>query len=174
MSDLYLNKLAFCALSTGLLMTGLNEASRAVFPAETFEAVGGPENQKPPEPAAPRDYHALFAAADDVSGKAVASKCAACHFFDQGVSAKIGPTLFGVLGREIASVPGYRYASGPGSLQARAGAWTYEELDRFLENPRKIAPGTAMAFIGVRKTPDRINLIAYLRTLTSGELEPLP
>jgi cytochrome c len=173
MSDLYFNKLAFCALSTALLMTGLNEVSRAVFPAKTF-TIEGPENRPPPVPPSQRDYHALFAVSDAIAGKAVASKCVACHHFEPGAETRIGPPLYGVLGRDVASVPGYRYASGPGSLSERAGEWTYQTLDVFLENPKKTAPGTAMNFIGVKKPADRINLIAYLRTLTSGEPEPLP
>ena len=171
MSDLYLNKLAFCVLSTGLLMTGLNEASRAMFPADAgLPAITDP----PPQPPGPRDYHVLFAVADAAAGKAVSMRCQQCHQLDAGGKALVGPPLFGVLGRDIGSEAGFRYSSGDGSLSALDGAWTYEKLDRFLERPKRFAYGTAMNFPGISKTADRINLIAYLRTLTSGEPEPLP
>ena len=176
MSDLYLNKLAFCALSTGLLMTGLNEASHTMFPAKTFAAIAepAPETEMRPELAAQLDYHALFAVADASAGKAVSSKCMSCHRLEDGAAVLVGPPLFGVLGRDIGSLPGFRYSSGAGSLTSLDGAWTYEKLERFLKRPKELASETAMNFPGIRKLEDRVNLIAYLRTLTSGEPEPLP
>lgn len=172
MSDLYLNKLVFCALSTGLLMTGLNEASKAMFPAVASPPIFAPPPE--PQPIAERDYHALFAVADATAGKTVSVKCQQCHHLEAGGGALTGPPLFGVLGRDIGSLPGYRYSTGAGSLTSLDGAWTYEKLDRFLERPRRFASGTAMNFPGLGKLVDRINLIAYLRTLTSAAPEPLP
>jgi cytochrome c len=181
MSDLYFNKLAFCVLSTGLLMTGLNEASHAMFPPEPAIITGYPlPDSKPSEqrdylaPDEQRDYHALFATADVAAGKSVSVKCMQCHYLDKGGSALAGPPLFSVLGRDIGSSSGFRYSTGAGSLSSLEGAWTYEKLDRFLERPTGFAPGTAMNFPGIRRQEDRVNLIAYLRTLTSGEPEPLP
>jgi cytochrome c len=176
MSDLFFNKLAFCALSTGLLLTGLNEASHTMFPAKTFAAIAKPtpETDRRRELAAQLDYHALFAVADASAGKVVSSKCMSCHRFEDGAAALVGPPLFGVLGRDIGSLPGFSYSSGAGSLTSLEGAWTYEKLERFVKRPREFASGTAMNFPGIRKLEDRINLIAYLRTLTSGEPEPLP
>ncbi|HOY77315.1 MAG TPA: hypothetical protein PLN33_05880, partial [Hyphomonadaceae bacterium] len=89
--------------------------------------------------------------------------------------------LFGVLGRPIASHAGFKYSSGNGSLSAHGGNWTYENLDHFIEGPKKFAPGTAMNFAGINSRltgqQDRANLIAYLRTLGSESVplpEPLP
>jgi cytochrome c len=174
MSDLFLNKLAFCALSTGLLMTGLNEASRAMFPAKTFAVIEEPETKTPLIPIAQLDYHALFAVADAAAGKTVSVRCQQCHHLDADGVAFTGPPLFGVLGRDIASAPGYKYSAGAGSLGSLDGAWTYEKLDHFLERPKAFAPATTMGLSGIRKLEDRINLIAYLRTLTSAAPEPLP
>jgi cytochrome c len=100
-----------------------------------------------------------------------------CHSFEQGGAPLQGPALYGVLGRDIASVPGFTYSSGDGSLSAHEGVWTYENLDHFIERPKGFAPSTAMNFAGINSRitgqADRINLIAYLRTLGS-ESVPLP
>ena len=184
MSDLGFNKIAFCVLGTGLMLIGLNEASHAFFHTEHHEKdayfVEVPETPAGGVTAAveegPRDYFALLSAADPVAGKEVSVKCQQCHKFEQGADALQGPPLFGVLGRDIASLalPGLKYSTGPGSLTELEGNWDYEKLDHFIENPKKFRSATAMNFLGIKKTTDRMNLIAYLRTLTTGEPLPLP
>ncbi len=179
MSDLGFNKIAFCVLGTGLLLIGLNEASHAFFHTEHHEkdayfvevpevAAGGTAAVEE----GPRDYGTLLAAADAAAGEQVAVKCHQCHNFEPGGAALQGPPLYGVVGRDIASVAGFKYSTGAGSLSELAGVWDYEKLDHFIERPKKFRPATAMNFLGVTKTADRMNLIAYMRTLTSGE--PLP
>jgi cytochrome c len=181
MSDLGFNKIAFCVLGTGLMLIGLNEASHAFFHTEHHEKdayfievaetpAGGGAAAAVEE--GPRDYFALLSAADPVAGKAVAVKCEQCHKFEPGAAALQGPPLYGVVGRQVASVAGFKYSTGGGSLTDLGGVWDYEHLDHFIENPKKYRPATAMNFLGVKKTTDRMNLIAYLRTLTTGE--PLP
>ncbi len=107
------------------------------------------------------DVAALVAAADVARGEKVFAKCKACHKREPGANAT-GPTLFGVVGREIASVPGFGYSS---AMQALEGSWTEEELFRFLQKPKDYVPGTKMSFGGLKKDSDRANLIAYLKTL---------
>jgi cytochrome c len=183
MSDLGFNKIAFCVLGTGLLLIGLNEASHAFFHTEHHEKDGyfievaeTPAGGGAVVEEGPRDLGTLLAAADPIAGKEVAVKCQQCHKFEQGADALQGPPLFGVLGRDIASLalPSLKYSTGPGSLTELEGNWDYEKLDHFIENPKKFRPATAMNYLGVKKTTDRMNLIAYLRTLTSGEPLPLP
>jgi cytochrome c len=182
MSDLGFNKIAFCVLGTGLLLIGLNEASHAFFHTEEHEkdayfievpdapAGGGAA----PVEEGPRDYGVLLAAADAAAGEQVAVKCHQCHTFEPGGAALQGPNLYGILGRDVASLAGFKYSTGAGSLSDLEGNWDYEKLDHFIERPKKFRPATAMNFLGVTKTTDRMNLIAYLRTLTSGEPLPLP
>jgi cytochrome c len=182
MSDLGFNKIAFCVLGTGLMLIGLNEASHAFFHTEHHEkdayfievaetpAGGGAAVVEE----GPRDLGALLAAADAAAGAQVAVKCQQCHKFEDGAGDLQGPNLYGVVGRQVASHGAFKYSTGPGSLTDLGGAWDYEKLDHFIENPKKFRPATAMNFLGVKKTTDRMNLIAYLRTLTSGEPLPLP
>ena len=72
--------------------------------------------------------------------------CKVCHNFDKGGGTLIGPDLYGVVGRKIASVEGFNYTP---ALKAHEGDWTYENLDAWLTNPQAFAPGTAMAFPGI-------------------------
>ena len=119
----------------------------------------------------------LLAAADIARGEEQHKKCVQCHTFDPGGAILQGPPLYGVLGRDIASVAGFKYSAGEGSLSEHEGAWTYENLDHFLERPKGFASATIMNFAGVNSRvtglEDRMNLIAYLRTL-GGESIPLP
>jgi cytochrome c len=113
---------------------------------------------------------ALLAHADPEAGAKDARKCAACHNFAEGGPAKIGPPLWGVIGRDIASVEGFSYSD---ALTGKEGAWDYQKLDAFLAEPRGWAPGTKMAFAGVKKPEERADVILYLRSL-SHDPAPLP
>ena len=107
------------------------------------------------------DFAALMANADPGKGEGVFRKCSACHKVVDGENA-VGPYLYGVVGRDIASVAGFNYS---GALQSLDGAWDYEALNGFLEDPRGYAPGTTMGFGGLRKPEDRADVIAYLESL---------
>lgn len=111
----------------------------------------------------------LLAQADPKAGEAAAKKCQACHNFVEGAGAKIGPDLYHVVGRDVASAPGFKYSD---ALIKKGGKWTFEELSKFIENPRGDVPGTAMGFVGIKKPQERANVIAYLNTL--GSNLPLP
>jgi cytochrome c len=115
-------------------------------------------------------FAALVAAGDAAAGERSARVCVACHSFEAGGPTRIGPPLHDVVGRAIGSVEGFSYSSG---LAEKEGEWTYDNLDHFLANPREWAPGTKMAFVGVRKEEDRANIVAYLRSITESP-PPLP
>ncbi len=93
-------------------------------------------------------------------GKLLFLQCASCHDITSGASAKIGPSLYGVVGRRAGSLPGYAYSP---AMKAQTFIWDEKMLDRWLTKPTDVVPGTAMGFAGVAKDTDRAAIIAYLK-----------
>lgn len=106
------------------------------------------------------DFATLLASADVEKGSKVFGKCKACHKIDG--SNATGPHLDGVVNRAVDAVDGYSYS---GALEEHFDAWTPENLNAFLENPKKSAPGTKMSFAGLKKAQDRADLVAYLQSI---------
>ena len=102
----------------------------------------------------------VYAAADAGAGERLWRQCSACHALNGNDG--VGPHLNGIVNKAKASSAGFNYSD---ALAGMGGEWTPENLSGFLENPRGYAPGTAMAYNGMRKVEDRANLIAYLATI---------
>ncbi|MFM8680294.1 MAG: c-type cytochrome [Alphaproteobacteria bacterium] len=100
---------------------------------------------------------------DAAAGKTVFQRqCATCHIDAAEGPRRLGPTLFGLIGRKTGAVEGFRYTEA----NRNAGfAWTPEKLDQYLRNPRELIPGTNMAFAGIRSDADRANVVAYINSL---------
>jgi cytochrome c len=105
--------------------------------------------------------------ADPQRGAKIFLQCQGCHMATPGAAATVGPNLWQVVGRPIASQPGFDYSEG---LKSMTGAWDYEALNRYLFHPAEVAPGTRMLFPGVKRVEDRADLIAYLRTLSDNPI----
>lgn len=104
-----------------------------------------------------------MAAGDAAEGEKVFRRtCMACHTVTKDGPNRIGPNLFGVVGRKSGSVPGFNYSDANKKAEV---AWTAENLDKFLADPKGMMPGTRMAFAGLKKDEDRANVISYLETL---------
>jgi cytochrome c len=116
------------------------------------------------------DFATAIPAADMAAGKATSQQCQQCHDLSKGGPDKIGPNLWNIVNRPRASHPGYSYSSAMG---AGHDPWTYDKLFTYLESPQTMVPGTKMSFAGIKSTQQRINLIAYLRTLADSPA-PLP
>jgi len=128
--------------------------------AYVIEVEGGDE-QPAEEAVVEVDFAVMMGDADAEKGAKVFSKCKACHKLEQGKNGT-GPSLYGIVGREIAASDGYGYSD---VLSAKEGVWTPDQLQAFLENPKAYAPGTKMSFAGLKKISDRANIIAYLETI---------
>ena len=113
---------------------------------------------------------ALLASASVFKGAKLFKKCKACHTVKRGGKNTIGPNLWEVIGREIASSPGFKYS---GVLKDKGGNWSFAELNAFLANPKKYAKGTKMSFRGIKKNEDRADLLVYLHSLSDNP-KPLP
>jgi cytochrome c len=102
-----------------------------------------------------------WADGDPAAGKTVFAKCGICHSVKEGEN-KIGPSLYGVVGRKSHSEPGYTYSE---AMKAYDVTWDPETLNHYLVDPRKVVVGTKMIFLGLKSDEDRANVIAYLETL---------
>lgn len=96
-------------------------------------------------------------------GRIMFLQCTACHSTKRGEEHKVGPNLHGVVGARAAQKEGFAYTE---SLRQSGVVWTKENLDRFLEKPNDLVPGTAMVFIGVEKAENRAALIKFLEQET--------
>lgn len=102
-----------------------------------------------------------FAEGDTKKGAKVYKKCKACHTIEKGGKNKVGPNLFGVVGRKSAQVEGFKYSK---AMKAADLTWDESNLDQYLTKPKKFIKGTKMSFAGIKKESQRQDLITYLKT----------
>lgn len=122
----------------------------------------------PPPPEV--DLGTRLAAGAAGAGERVAKICASCHTFDPNGANRVGPNLWGVVGRDVASHAGFAYSK---AMAGQPGTWTYESLDQYLAGPARAVPGNKMAFAGIRNPTDRASLLVWLGTLNSKRI-PFP
>ena len=101
-------------------------------------------------------------AADPAAGQAVfRAQCGICHSVQTGRN-MTGPSLFGVAGRKTGSEAGFHYSTANQNANI---TWTPDTLDKYLESPRTVVPGTNMTYAGLKDSTKRADLIAYLKSL---------
>jgi cytochrome c len=177
MNSFELNKVLGALLGTCLVLLAVHIASGAIFSTPTpakpgYEIVVKAEQPGQQEAAKPAEQpiENLLATASVEHGAQVAKQCGICHNFQEGQGPKIGPDLYGVVGRKIASVANFNYSA---ALKGMNGTWTFDELNTWLTDPRGMVPGTAMTFAGLASEKQRADVIAYLDTLSKNPV-PLP
>ena len=180
MDSFELNKIIGAVLLVALLVIGIGKISDLVFKVNKPEKAGykvevesqseelqGTEKEIEKEEV---DIASVLATGDLTHGEKVFKKCAACHSIKSGGGNKIGPALYNVVGRKVASLSDYKYSK---ALVEYDKNWNFEELNGFLLKPKDWIKGTKMAYAGLRKEKDRASVILYLNKYSDSPL-PLP
>jgi len=181
MDSFVLNKYAMAFLTAVFVLMSASFISDSLFKSKVpdqagFTIEGGVDENEPREAAsagaAYEPIATLLAGADLEAGAKVARKCAACHTFEKGGKKKVGPNLFNIIDKAMASNEGFAYST---SFKTFGGgkSWDYAAMNGFLFKPKKYVKGTSMGFAGLKKTKDRANIIAYIRSMADNPA-PLP
>jgi cytochrome c len=177
MDHVNVNRVSLSALGSVLFVMLLVAFSNLVLSPRTPKVPGFalPSGEAAAPAAAPAaqpetPLPVLLAKADAKKGEQDAKICQTCHNFEKGAGPKIGPPLYGVVGRPIASIPGFAYSD---SLKAVGGNWTYEEINKMITDPKSVASGTKMTFPGEKSPERRADILAYLQTLSDSPV-PFP
>ena len=179
MDSFEVNKIIAAVLLVALLIIGIGKISDLVFFIEKPEKAGykvelpDTENSSQSVKAAEVeevDISALLALGTVEHGEKVFKKCTACHVVNKGGANKIGPVLYGVLGRKVAAISDYKYSKAMANYDNN---WTFEEMNGYLRKPQSYIKGTKMAFAGLRKEKDRASVILYLNQNSDNPL-PIP
>jgi cytochrome c len=179
MNSFEINKILGAILGTCLVLLAVHIASGALFSPPVAAKPGYEIAVKEEQPgkaggeaAAPasQPIENLLASASAEHGAQLAKQCQVCHNLQEGQGPKIGPDLYGVVGRQVASQPNFHYTD---ALKKKGGTWTFDALNKWIDDPRADVPGTAMTFAGIKNEKQRADVIAYLDTLSKNP-EPLP
>jgi len=176
MNSFELNKILGAILGTCLILLALNIGAGALFAPEKPKkpgyaiAVKGGEGGEKKEAVQEMPLPERLAKASVEKGQSVAKQCQACHNFAKGGPNLVGPNLYGIVDRPRASHPGFNYST---AMKAKGGNWTYDDLDKFIADPRGYISGTAMTFAGIKNDQQRADVIDYLHTLSDNPA-PLP
>ena len=157
------------ALAAGaLLMSGCGKKDSGAD-----QTASTPEAAAPAAPAATAEQAKAIAAAlpapyntaDLANGEAKFAQCRSCHTPTQGGGNLVGPNLWGVFGRKAASIPDFNYSDG---LKSSGITWDAAQLDKWIADPRAVVPDTRMSFLGLKNPKDRVDVVAYLKTVTTA------
>ena len=173
-----MNKIIVSIILAIILVLGINKIADIIFFVEKPEkpayqvanisATATAETTSESSSSESGEIMALLASASVADGKKIFKKCAACHSIAKGGANKIGPALWGVLGRKAGSISDYKYSN---AMAAHAKPWSLEEMNGFLIKPKDWIKGTKMSFIGLKKDTDRAAVILYMNQNTDN---PLP
>lgn len=177
MNSFELNKVLGAILGTCLCLLALHITADAIFapvkPAKPGYniVVATAETGKAAPKQAETPLPVLLAKASVEKGKQIARQCEACHTLAKGEPNKVGPNLYNIIGSARGEDRGgFNFSS---AMKKKGGKWTFDEVFKFIKDPRAYIPGTAMTFAGIENPQQRADVIDYLHTLSDHPL-PLP
>ena len=163
---------------TALIVIGINKLSDVIFHVEKpeksaykiegVELASSSDVNTEVKEVFQLDIKEILAMGNLAHGEKVFKKCSACHLVAKGGKNKIGPALYGIVGKDSAVSEGYSYSK---AMKAHGKSWSFEELNAYLLKPQSYIKGTKMAFAGLRKDKDRASVILYLNSQSDS---PLP
>tara|TARA_B100000686_G_scaffold249129_1_gene259083 strand:+ start:233 stop:751 length:519 start_codon:yes stop_codon:yes gene_type:complete len=170
-----MNKIVVSVVLAIVLVLGINKIADSIFYVEKpeksayqVESVTAATSSASSESSEDSSIVALFASASAADGAKVFKKCAACHSISKGGGNKIGPALWGVIGRKAGSISDYKYSK---ALAVHGKIWSFEEMNGFLIKPKEWVKGTKMAFAGLKNAKERAAVILYMNENSDN---PLP
>ena len=158
------------ALETEKARAGLLSYMRNMPRDVASNAAPGGATAAAPAPEPPLDLATRLARADVARGERTVRKCMVCHTIGKGEPARIGPNLWGVVGRPVAKAAGFSYSDEMKKHSEKTATWVPGELDIFLTKPNDRVPGTRMTFPGLPDQQERADLIAYLNAKSDNPL----
>ena len=178
MNSFEINKIIAAIILTIVIVFGVNKLADVIYYVKAPEgntykiATETKEISKDDNAKAENvdNIKALLALGSIDHGKTVFKKCAACHSVSQGGGNKIGPALWGVIGRKAGSIGDYKYSK---AMSGFGKTWDFEAVNTFLIKPKDYVKGTKMAYAGLKKEKDRASIILYLNKQGDSPL-PLP
>lgn len=181
MDSFEFNKFIGALLGTVFVVFSISLLSESIFaspvpekPGYGIEAVEEEAGGAAPAAAEEQPIAVLLATAKPEAGEAIFKKCQACHAGEKGGANKVGPGLWDIVNRPVASHEGFAYSAAMKEFaQGGSVVWDYDHLNHFLASPKGLVKGTAMGFAGLKKPEERADIIAYLRTLADTPV-PLP
>ncbi len=177
MNKFEINKIIASIVLTIVIVLGINKLADTVYHVKTpdstaYKVTAATKTKEDGKKEAAKnetqtDIKAFLALGSVDSGKKIFKQCAACHSISKGGSNKIGPALWGVLGRDIGSVTDYKYSKGMSEFNE---TWIFDSLNAFLIKPKDYIKGTKMAYAGLKKENDRASVILYLNEQSDSPL----
>jgi cytochrome c len=157
----------FCLIISALIVSACGQQPSGQ--PKTTEVTTGPMASKPVLSEAQKatilaGFPAPYTSADLKAGEKQWLKCRSCHTLGEGEMNMVGPNLYTVFGRRAGHYSGYAFSK---AMMAHNVVWDFASLDAYIEAPQTVVKGTKMGYMGIKKSKDRQDLLAYMRVETT-------